>query len=181
MTNDTGQTAPWPGDSGDGETRVLPAVDAPFVPTHLIPAEGMAAWDVPDPARVPIAHLDPGLPVRLFEQRPDGWAHVGCSNGWSTWLDGRLLAHVDPLATDDALWAALQDAVTSYGRLVDELEAGALDAETFSARALRVGLIVRDHDAWLLDLPTKRWWRYDGISLSTIDIGDRPSAEPGGR
>lgn len=181
MTDNTGQTAQWPGDSGDGpETRVLPAVDAPFAPTHLVPGTGVAAWDVPDPARAPVAQLDPGLPVRLFEQRPDGWAHVGCSNGWSTWVDGRLLNEVDPLAGDDALWAALHEALASYGRLLDELESGAIDAAAFSRRALRIGLIVRENDAWLLDLPTKRWWRYDGLSLATVDVGELAGRGPEG-
>lgn len=142
-----------------------------FTPTDTVPGDGMSAWDAPDPARSPVAQLDPWLPVRVLERRPDGWAHVLCSNGWSAWVDGRRLRPRDELADDEELWAALQSAMAAYGRLVDEYATGTVDPVTFGKRALEIGLIVRERDAWILDLPTKRWWRYDGMSLSTVDVG----------
>ncbi len=63
---------------------------------------------------------------------------------------------------------ALGRAMASYRTLLDELEAGRIDDATFRRRALRIGLIVREHDAWILDLSTERWWRYDGVALSSL-------------
>ena len=56
----------------------------------LVPAEGLSAWVSPDPAQPPISQLAPGTPVRVTE-RSGAWAQVQCSNGWSGWVDGRLL------------------------------------------------------------------------------------------
>src|SRR5437588_10016680 len=58
--------------------------------THTVPAEGMAAYATPDPATAPVARLDPHLRVHRLERRGD-WMHVVCANGWTTWVDGRLL------------------------------------------------------------------------------------------
>ena len=58
--------------------------------THAVPAAGLDAWDGPDPAAPPVAALDPGLEVQLLAE-DGGWAHVLCSNGWSTWTDSRAL------------------------------------------------------------------------------------------
>ncbi|MGW3467273.1 hypothetical protein ACWDKQ_02080 [Saccharopolyspora sp. NPDC000995] len=63
---------------------------------------------------------------------------------------------------------ALGKAMASYRSLLDELEDGSIDDATFRRRALGVGLIVREHDAWILDLSTERWWRYDGVALSSL-------------
>lgn len=68
--------------------------------------------------------------------------------------------------------AALGEAMANYGKLLDQLEAGAIDAATFRRRALGIGLVVRDDEAWILDLASERWWRYDGISLSSLRFGD---------
>lgn len=59
-------------------------------PTHLVPPSGMAAWSTPDPASSPVAQLDARLPVEVV-QRAGEWAWVVCSNGWTGWVDGRLL------------------------------------------------------------------------------------------
>ncbi|MEV0701547.1 hypothetical protein AB0I53_27055 [Saccharopolyspora sp. NPDC050389] len=67
---------------------------------------------------------------------------------------------------------ALGKAMANYRSLLDELEAGSIDDATFRRRALGVGLIVREHDAWILDLSTERWWRYDGVALSSIRFGE---------
>ncbi|SEG92447.1 hypothetical protein SAMN02982929_05569 [Saccharopolyspora kobensis] len=67
---------------------------------------------------------------------------------------------------------ALGKAMADYRALLDELESGAIDESTFRHRALRVGLVLREQDAWILDLSTERWWRYDGVALSSLRFGD---------
>jgi SH3-like domain-containing protein len=63
---------------------------AAWAPTHRVPAEGLEAWQEPDPAAAPIARLDAGLEVRV--ERTDGaWAQIVCENGWSAWVDDRRL------------------------------------------------------------------------------------------
>ena len=60
-----------------------------WTPTHHVPDGGMAAYSMPDAAS-PAEPLDGKLAVALLERRGD-WAYVECSNGWKTWVDGRLL------------------------------------------------------------------------------------------
>jgi hypothetical protein len=54
-----------------------------YVVTNVVPIGGL----VGDSGDV----LAAGLDVMVTEWRTDGWAHVRCSNGWSTWVDGRAL------------------------------------------------------------------------------------------
>jgi protease PrsW len=63
---------------------------ATFVPTHLVPATGMAAWSAPDAAQAPLATLAAGIQLRVDEST-GAWARVSAANGWSGWVDGRLL------------------------------------------------------------------------------------------
>lgn len=60
-----------------------------FRPTHVVPPDGMSAWEAPDVTR-PTEPLDPLLPVQLLGRRGD-WGQILCANGWSAWVDGRLL------------------------------------------------------------------------------------------
>ncbi|KOV35029.1 hypothetical protein ADK60_10190, partial [Streptomyces sp. XY431] len=60
-----------------------------FRPTHVAPPDGLPSWAAPDPAQ-PASPLDPLLPLQLLGRAGD-WAQVLCSNGWTTWVDGRLL------------------------------------------------------------------------------------------
>jgi uncharacterized protein DUF2510 len=71
----------------------------------------------------------------------------------------------------DQLHERLERAMSEYGSLLQEAATEDMDDATFSRRALRIGLIVRDRDAWLLDLSSRRWFRYDGISLSQVGAG----------
>jgi hypothetical protein len=64
-----------------------------FQRTHRVPNEGLATWAVPDPAAAAGPRLDPGLEVQVLENLPNGWTHILCANGWSAWVDGRLLEH----------------------------------------------------------------------------------------
>ncbi len=61
-----------------------------FAPGHRVPPQGMQAWAAPDPAGAVIATLGGHLPVQVTEVR-GAWAHVLCSNGWTGWVDDRLL------------------------------------------------------------------------------------------
>jgi hypothetical protein len=60
--------------------------------THIVGSHGAAAWRSPDGSAA-APRLDPGLPVTVLERRGD-WAQVRCSNGWTTWTDGRALVPV---------------------------------------------------------------------------------------
>lgn len=67
-----------------------PAQPAPWRPTHQVPATGMAAWTEPNPAVAPAANLGPGVQLLVTETR-GAWAHVTGSNGWTGWVDARIL------------------------------------------------------------------------------------------
>jgi hypothetical protein len=85
-------------EAGDAEETApdTAAVLPPYRPTHLVPVSGLPTWPAPDPSLPSDNHLDPGLDVMVLEWRPDGWAHILCSNTWTTWIDGRLLDPLEP-------------------------------------------------------------------------------------
>ncbi|MFJ9904636.1 hypothetical protein ACIRVK_17365 [Streptomyces sp. NPDC101152] len=157
-----------------------------FGPTHVVPRCGMPAWEAPDPAR-PTVPLDPLLPVQLVERRGE-WARVLCANGWSAWVDGRLLVAVpqDPPATggprtrvDDPrpLIARAEQALARYRSAVEEL-AGGLDGESFRGRTrgLRIGVVVDGESVWLYDTEQGQWVYGDGARLGTYATDDGPRA-----
>ena len=61
-----------------------------WMPTHVVPAGGMAAWEAPDPARPPAAALSERVELIVVAQA-GAWAQVRGANGWTGWVDGRLL------------------------------------------------------------------------------------------
>lgn len=67
-----------------------PGAPAGWIPSHAVPAAGMAAWAAPDPSKPPVAQLSPGVQLVIAEQQ-GAWARVVGSNGWAGWVDGRLL------------------------------------------------------------------------------------------
>ncbi|MFD8088143.1 hypothetical protein ACFV4F_41395 [Kitasatospora sp. NPDC059722] len=160
-----------------------------FRPTHIAPPGGMATWAAPDPAR-PSARLDELLPVRLVARQGD-WARVLCSNGWTAWVDARLLitlpdappvAGGPPARTADPR-PALADAAAALERhraLLERLAAGALDLESFreQTRGLRVGLVVDGEALWVFDPVHDRWCYCDGLQLQTYAATDRVEPEP---
>jgi hypothetical protein len=75
----TGQPAP----------QAQPVATA-FAPTHTVPPQGMQAWAAPDPSGAVVATLGGGLPIQVSEVR-GAWARVLCSNGWTGWVDGRII------------------------------------------------------------------------------------------
>ncbi|WP_370416625.1 hypothetical protein [Streptomyces fradiae] len=158
-----------------------------FRPTHVVPGDGLPAWEAPDPA-VPTQSLDAYLPVRLTARVGD-WGQVLCSNGWSAWVDARLLVSVPvdppaagrpPARTADPrpLMARAEDALGRYRRAAEELAAGGADGETFRTRTrgLRVGMVVDGESLWLYDAEHERWVYCDGTGLSTYAASSTPSA-----
>jgi SH3-like domain-containing protein/DNA-binding transcriptional ArsR family regulator len=81
-----GQASP----SSAAPTRVTSTRKPGWRPTHLVPAGGMDAWATPDRAAVPVAHIDPRVELQLLE-RTGEWARIRCSDGWSAWVDGRVI------------------------------------------------------------------------------------------
>lgn len=161
-----------------------------FRPTHVAPPGGLATWTAPDPAR-PSARLDPLLPVRLIARQGD-WAQVLCSNGWTAWVDGRLLValpHPPPAAggpparTADPrpALAEAEAALARHRALLEDLAAGTLDLEAFRerTRGLRIGLVADGEALWVFDPVHDRWCYCDGLQLQTYAATDRrPSAGP---
>ncbi|MFF6791888.1 hypothetical protein ACFY9C_22805 [Streptomyces filamentosus] len=152
----------------------------------MVPRGGLPSWEAPDPG-FPTAPLDAFLPVRLTERAGD-WGRVLCSNGWSAWVDARLLVTVpeDPPAAGPGLArtadprpliARAEDALGRYRRAVEELAAGRADGETFRrrTRGLRVGMVVDGESVWLYDAEHERWAYCDGLGLTTYAASSKPS------
>ncbi|KOU69180.1 hypothetical protein ADK57_14345 [Streptomyces sp. MMG1533] len=158
-----------------------------FRPTHVVPQNGMPAWEAPDPAR-PTVPLDALLPVQLVERRGD-WGYVLCANGWSAWVDGRHLVAVpqDPPLADGPLTRTAdprplltraEQTLARYRAAVEELAAGGLEGEAFRVRTrgLRLGVVVDGESMWLYDAEQGRWAYADGARLSTYVTDDGPRA-----
>jgi Bacterial SH3 domain len=67
-----------------------PAPAGQWAPSHSVPPQGLRAWGSPDPSGPVVANLAPGLPIQVAEVR-GAWARVICSNGWTGWIDGRII------------------------------------------------------------------------------------------
>lgn len=160
-----------------------------FRPTHVAPPAGMATWAAPDPAR-PATRLDALLPVRVVARQGD-CAQILCSNGWTAWVDGRLLVALPeppptaggpPTRTADPRPALVEAeaAVARYRALLEDLAAGALDLEAFRerTRGLRIGLVVDAEALWVFDAVRDRWCYCDGLQLQTYAATDRPVPGP---
>lgn len=84
-----------PGMAVPAATAPSPVVTAPMAAiwqaTHQVPAGGLPAWAVPDPAQAQVAQLAERVQLRVEEMR-GAWARVSAENGWSGWVDGRRLA-----------------------------------------------------------------------------------------
>ncbi|PRH76066.1 hypothetical protein C6N75_27605, partial [Streptomyces solincola] len=171
-----------------------PGADAvsDFRPSHVVPAGGLPAWEAPDPER-PTVPLDPYLPVLVVDRLGD-WGQVLCSNGWSAWVDGRLLVSVPPAppaagrpmgTADDPgpLLARAEQELGRYRRAVADLAAGTSDGEMFARRTegLRFGLVAAGGALWVFDAGQERWLYCDGARLSPYAAATTPSArEQGG-
>ncbi|GAA1927516.1 hypothetical protein GCM10009837_61130 [Streptomyces durmitorensis] len=162
---------------------------ADFRPTHVVPQDGLPAWEAPDVNR-PTTPLDALLPVHLADRLGD-WGRIVCANGWSAWIDARLLIAVprDPPAAGQPLTrtadpgpllARTEEALGSYRRATQDLATGGTDGESFRSRThgLRVGMVVDGESMWLYDAEHERWVYCDGTRLSTYAAGEPPSAQP---
>ncbi|MEU7601311.1 hypothetical protein AB0B78_14685 [Streptomyces sp. NPDC040724] len=160
-----------------------------FRPTHIVPQEGLPAWESPDVSR-PTVPLDGFLPVQLLSRRGD-WGEVLCANGWSAWVDGRLLVSVPqppptadrPLArTEDArpLLTRAAEALERYRRAADELASGRTDADSFrrTVRGLRAGVVVDGESVWVYDVTAGKWLYGDESRLTTFAVVAAPGASP---
>jgi hypothetical protein len=81
---------------GRSEAPPPPAPPAPaWRRTHIVPAQGISAWPVPDGRVAPVATLASGVQLQLVQvQGP--WAQVAGSNGWTGWVDHALLLPAPP-------------------------------------------------------------------------------------
>jgi hypothetical protein len=61
-----------------------------WMPTHIVPAGGVAFWDAPEPSRPPLGRLSDGVEL-VVDSSVGAWAQVRGENGWRGWVDGRLL------------------------------------------------------------------------------------------
>ncbi|MFD6939564.1 hypothetical protein ACFWAP_25880 [Streptomyces goshikiensis] len=165
-----------------------PGEFADFRPTHVVPQEGLPAWEEPDTSR-PTTPLDAFLPVQLRSRRGE-WAEILCANGWSAWVDGRLLVAVPqppptggrPLArTEDPrpLLSLTAEALDRYRRAAEALGSGQLDAEGFrsATRGVRAGMVLDGEAVWLYDEASGRWLFGDGIRLTTYAVAQAPAGE----
>jgi hypothetical protein len=57
---------------------------------HTVPDSGLPTWPRPDPSAAQGPRLDPRLEVDVLKRQGE-WAQVRCDNGWTAWVDGRLL------------------------------------------------------------------------------------------
>lgn len=161
---------------------------ADFRPTHVVPQDGIPAWEAPDVNR-PTAPLDALLPVDLVDRLGD-WGRIVCANGWTAWVDSRLLIAVprDPpaaghpltrTADPGPLLTRAEEALGRYRRAAQELSTGTDDGEAFRGRTrgVRVGVVVDGESMWLYDAEHERWVYCDGRRLSTYAAGEGPSVQ----
>jgi hypothetical protein len=137
----------------------------------MAPEEGLRTWATADTSQ-PTAAIPAGLEVQVAEREGE-WARIVCSNGWSGWVDGRQLIDVAAARSmAEALLGRLDVAVKEYEQVVVDAADGRIEQAEFQRRAFQAGMIVNDHEAWFLDLPTGRWYRYDGFAVDVLDLGN---------
>src|SRR5688500_18765034 len=136
----------------------------------MAPDAGLRTWATAD-ASQPTAALPAGLQVQLAERHGD-WARIVCSNGWSAWVDARELIDVGKIVADaQAVFTRLDAAVREYQQVITDAAGQGIDQAEFQRRALNAGMVVSDDEVWFLDLQNGRWCRYDGFTVTTLDLG----------
>jgi hypothetical protein len=70
---------------------------------------------------------------------------------------------------DQDLHDALDAAVARCRQTMADYRAGIVDAAELRNLLFRAGFVRRSDQAWLLDLRTSRWWRYNGIGIGPDD------------
>jgi hypothetical protein len=81
--------AATPAPTPPSDPAALAAVPPVWRRTHTT-APGARAWAAPNPAMPPLMDLAAGTEVRVLERLGE-WARVDATNGWSGWVDARLL------------------------------------------------------------------------------------------
>ena len=61
-----------------------------WAPSHVVPAGGLPGGGAPAPARQPVALLSERVELVVLS-RAGAWAQVRGVNGWTGWVDGRLI------------------------------------------------------------------------------------------
>ncbi|MEV7727937.1 hypothetical protein AB0P15_24795 [Streptomyces sp. NPDC087917] len=156
-----------------------------FRPTHVVPPDGLPAWEGPGASR-PTAPLDAFLPVRLLSRHGD-WGEVLCANGWSAWVDGRLLVAVpQPPPTTGRPLARAEDPGPLLDRTAEALERyrraarTGPDGEGFrrAVRGLRAGIVIDGESVWVYEESARRWLYADGSRPTTYAVASEPGAPP---
>jgi hypothetical protein len=75
----------------------------------------------------------------------------------------------DDQRNDQELLAQLRIALSTCSQLLEDLQAGRIDPESFRSQAFGAGLIVRDGEAWIWDF-AEGWYRYDGIAVKHLPL-----------
>ena len=155
--------------------------EAPWQPTHAVPAGGLPAWNAPDPAAPPVTQVAERLLVRVLESN-GAWARVVFENGWSGWLDGRRLTPLaaqptpplpgqpTPPPPEDAVSAAMRQAVEACRKLLDDFEQRRIDEQALRAGLLDAAVIRLPGCLVLLDMEQGRWARFDGSRLDVFEM-----------
>lgn len=155
---------------------------AAFRPTHVVPPDGLPAWEAPDTTR-PTTPLDAFLPVSLLSRRGE-WGEVLCANGWSAWVDGRLLVAVpQPPPTAGRPVARTEDPeplLTAAAEALDRYRRAPRDLAGFrsAVRDLRAGIVIDGESVWVYDDTARRWMYGDGSRLATYAVDAGPGAPP---
>jgi hypothetical protein len=151
-----------------------PAANVPWAPTHQVPAAGMAAWSEPNPALSPVAQLAPGVQLRIDEQR-GAWAKVTGSNGWTGWVDARILQPVGSVAVPAARPTARAASVTGTPELPALIGGIMMVASAFLAWghwSLSTGMDVPFFRLWPLSEISTLWtWTQPRVGLIMIIVG----------
>src|SRR5512140_3590215 len=71
-------------------SNVTPAPMPVWNFTHSVPPQGISAWAQPNPALAPIMTIPGGVQLIVLGQAGD-WAQVAAANGFSGFVDARLL------------------------------------------------------------------------------------------
>jgi len=148
-----------------------PAAAAPWAATHQAPASGMSAWTEPDPTMAPATTLAAGVQLRMEEQR-GAWAAVTANNGWTGWVDARILQVVGAAVTPVAP-AAVAAVSTAPATSTTGISAASIDPiGVIAAAAMVVGVFLKWGLPNALDWPVSSTWPlYEWVGWTQPRIG----------
>jgi hypothetical protein len=128
----------------------------------------MQAWAAPDPAAPVTANLAAGVELAVAERR-GAWARVVATNGWSGWVDGRLLVEKGASA-----WAAPAQPTAAAGAATAQ-PAGGSKYEVALTRPIATAGAVAVAVATFLP-----WLSNAGFSANGFDVPFMFLIDPGG-